>query len=230
MITVDEVRTRLGVVREQIARAAERVRRDPRDVTVVAVTKGWPAEAVRTAIEAGITDIGENRVQEAAGKASVLVPGTRFHLVGHLQSNKAAKAAAMFDVIHSVASAELAAAIDAAARGSGRCIEVLVQVNVARDPAKSGLFEPAVGEVLARLEPLRSIRVVGLMTIGPLAQSPDDSRPVFRTLRELRDRLAPGFPGLRHLSMGMSSDYAVSVEEGATMVRIGTALFGPRTS
>ncbi|MBN1423731.1 YggS family pyridoxal phosphate-dependent enzyme [Candidatus Fermentibacteria bacterium] len=228
MVTLGDLHHRVVLVRESIAQAAHRVNRDPRDVTVVAVTKNWPAEAVRMAIEAGLTDIGENRVQEAAAKIAALTPETRFHLVGHLQRNKAAKAAGMFDVIHSVASEELASRLSSAAAHASRVVDVLLQVNVALDPAKHGIGDADVRRLLSRLEPLPGIRVVGLMTIGPLA-TPEESRPHFRALRELRDGLAKEHPGIRHLSMGMSSDYAVAVEEGATMVRIGTVLFGPRT-
>jgi len=224
-----ELRDRLHAIRERIAEAATRSGRDYRDTTIVAVTKGWPENAVRLAIDAGIRDIGENRVQEALSKSAALTAGTRFHLIGHLQRNKVGKAAAVFDMIHSVSSLALAATLDEAARRAGRIVDVLVQVNVAGDPAKHGLLDSDLRGILAYLEPMTAIRVVGLMTIGPLTETAEESRPHFRALRELRDRLVPTWPGLCHLSMGMSSDYVVAVEEGATLVRIGTALFGPRT-
>lgn len=215
-------------MRERIAEAAARSRRDPREVIIVAVTKGWPQEVVRRAIDAGITDIGENRVQEAIAKRDAVPPGIRFHLVGHLQRNKATKAAAIFDMIHSIDSPELASALDVAAQRAKRSVDVLLQVNIAADPAKHGVRRDHVATLLDRLEPLQGVRVVGLMTIGPLAEDPEASRPHFRALRELRDDLARTRPHLRHLSMGMSQDYAIAVEEGATLVRVGTALFGQR--
>lgn len=227
MVAQAELQRRVALVRERITEAARAASRDPAEITVVAVTKGWPSEVVRMAIEAGLVDIAENRVQEAAAKAKALTRGTRFHLVGHLQRNKAAKAAELFDVIHSVAQEELGRRLAKAAVRSGRVVDVLVQVNIAHDPAKHGIQEDDVRRLLSQLEPLAGIRVVGLMTIGPLT-FPEDSRPHFRALRELRDRLAGEHPGIRHLSMGMSSDYPVAVEEGATMLRIGSALFGPR--
>ncbi len=228
-LTPATLRERFDRIRHTIGEAARRSGREGSEITIVAVTKGWPTEVVAMAIDVGITDIGENRVQEALSKREALRPGVRFHLVGHLQRNKASRAADLFDVIHSISSVEVAEALSRAAARRDRVIEVLLQVNVAADPAKHGVSPEESASVLERVVPLPCLRVTGLMTIGPLTQSPEESRPYFSALRELRDRLASRWSGLHHLSMGMSADYPVAIEEGATMVRIGTALFGERT-
>lgn len=217
-------------VEARISAAAARAGRDAASVTLVAVSKTVPVERLRAAVEAGLTVLGENRVQEAEGKAPSL-PGVRWHLVGPLQSNKARRAVGLFDVVESVDSPDLAARLDRLATElrPGRPLEVLLQVNVDRDGAKAG-FEPAdLDAALPAILALPGIRVAGLMTIGRLVATPEEARPAFRALRELSERLRATHPSLgAALSMGMSHDYEVAVEEGATIVRVGRALFGER--
>jgi PLP dependent protein len=228
------IRSRLADVRERIARAAGRARRDPASIRLVAVSKTFDAEHIRAAAEAGQVDFGENKVQEAlqkmAGTADLLI---RWHLVGHLQSNKARKAGAHFDAIHSVDDPALVSALDAAALGAGRRPELLVQVDLAGEPTKHGVREEALGAVFDLAPACRAARVVGLMLLPPAVDSPDEARSYFRALGAVRKRLlARGVEAsmLSELSMGMSHDFEVAVEEGATMVRVGTAIFGSRTS
>ena len=209
-----------------------RAGRDPAGVRLVAVTKGFGPDIARAAVEAGLTTLGENRVQEAAGKVPA-VPGASWHLIGPLQSNKARRAVELFDTVESVDSLELARRLDriVAEVRPGRRLPVLLQVNVDADPAKAG-FEPAAIEAAAALlVGLPGLRIEGLMTVGRLAADPDAARPTFRRLRELGARLRAAVPELGpELSMGMSDDYPVAIEEGATIVRIGRALFGERAS
>jgi PLP dependent protein len=226
--------SRLAEVRERIARAASRARRDPASVRLVAVSKTFDVEHIRAAADAGQVDFGENKVQEAlqkmAGTADLLI---RWHLVGHLQSNKARKAGAHFDAIHSVDEAALVSALDAAALGAGRRPELLVQVDLAGEPTKHGVREEALGAVFDLAPTCRAARVVGLMLLPPAAESPEQARGYFRALGAVRQRLLErGIEAsmLKELSMGMSHDFEVAVEEGATMVRVGTAIFGSRTS
>jgi hypothetical protein len=221
---------RVAAVRERIARAAERASRPPGDVTLVAISKTHPAEAVRAAFAAGVRDFGENRVQEAEPKiASTADLGASWHLVGHLQSNKARKAAALFGLIQSVDSLELALRLARAGAEEGRPVRVLVQVDLAGEETKFGLAE---GELLPLLEALRGkegLRIEGLMVLPPYLDDPEHVRPYFRRLRSLRDQAsAAGLLEGRHLSMGMSHDFEAAVEEGATIVRVGTAIFGER--
>jgi PLP dependent protein len=229
---VSDVAANVSRVRERIASAARRSGRRVEDVLLVAVSKGIDPTQVLAASGSGVTDFGENRVQEALPKITHLRPqvaAVRWHLVGHLQRNKARQAVQAFDVIHSVDSVALAMALDQRAPQAGRICEVLVQVNVASEPQKFGIAPEALQAMLGSLAALSGIRVVGLMTIAPQVDHPDVARPVFRRLRELRDdaaRVGLG-PWFAHLSMGMSEDFEVAVEEGATMVRIGRAIFGP---
>lgn len=224
---------RVAAVRERIARAAARAGRRPEEVTLVAVSKTFPAEAVREAFAAGCCDFGENRVQEAEGKiettADLRAQGLRWHLVGHLQSNKARKAAALFERIHSVDAAELGLRLDRIGAETGRVIKVLIEVDLAGEATKQGLPE---AELLSALEALRgrpALRVEGLMALPPFEEDPERARPYFRRLRELRDRaLAAGLLASSQLSMGMSHDLEIAIEEGATLVRVGTAIFGER--
>jgi len=214
----------------RIAEACARAGRDPREVTLVAVSKTVPVSRLLAAIEAGFEVFGENRVQEAAAKVPD-VPGARWHLVGPLQSNKVQRAVETFDAIETVDSLELATRIHrlAAELRPGRRYPVLVQVNVDRDPGKAGLAPEAVEGVVVRAAGFDHLEVAGLMTIGRLADDPEEARPTFRALRELAERLRTGHPELGPaLSMGMSDDYWVAVEEGATIVRVGRALFGER--
>jgi PLP dependent protein len=217
-------------VLERIARAAARAGRDPDAVTLVAVSKTVPADRIRAALSAGIGVLGENRVQEAAAKIPDVGGGT-WHLVGPLQANKARRAVELFDVIESVDGVALARRLDriAAEVRPGRPLPVLLQVNIDRDPAKAGLSPESVSEVLPAILALPGIRVDGLMTIGRLEPSADAARPTFRALRELSAALRARDPALGDgLSMGMTDDFEVAVEEGATIVRIGRALFGER--
>jgi len=219
-----------GRVLERIAAAAIRAGRDPAAVTLVAVSKTVPAEAVRDAVAAGITVLGENRVQEAAAKIPE-VTGARWHLVGPLQSNKARRAMELFDVIESVDSVELAARLDRIVREvrPGARYPILLQVNVDRDPAKAGFAPDALGDAVERIAELDALETAGLMTIGRLVERPEDARSSFRRLRVMAERLRGGGRGLgTALSMGMTDDFEVAVEEGATIVRVGRALFGER--
>jgi pyridoxal phosphate enzyme (YggS family) len=224
---------RVTAVRERIARAAERASRPPDEITLVAVSKTFPAEAVREAFAAGVRDFGENRVQEAepkiAATADLAAPGLRWHLVGHLQSNKARKAAELFEIVQSVDSLDLATRLAGLGAGRGRPVRALVQVDLAGEESKFGLPEK---ELLPALETLRGregLRLEGLMVLPPYLDDPEEVRPFFRRLRALGERAAAaGLLEGRHLSMGMSHDLEVAVEEGATMVRVGTAIFGER--
>lgn len=230
----EELVAHFGRAREEvlarIAEACARVGRDPAGVTLVAVSKTHPADVVQAAIDAGLTVLGENRVQEAVDKVAGTRGGT-WHLVGPLQSNKARRAVETVDVIESVDSAELARRLDRIAGEvrPGRPLPVLLQVNVADDPAKAG-FEPAdVAAALPQLLDLANLRVDGLMTIGRLVPTAEEARPTFVALRELSERLRAANPSLGDaLSMGMTDDFPVAVEEGATIVRVGRALFGAR--
>jgi PLP dependent protein len=224
---------RVAAVRERIARAAARAGRAPDEVTLIAVSKTFPAAAVREAFAAGVRDFGENKVQEAEEKAPTLsdlaAQGLRWHLVGHLQSNKARKAAFLFDCIHSVDDAALGPRLEKAAAEKGRALPVLVQVDLAGEDTKFGVSEEKLEGVLDALRGLKSVHVEGLMVLPPYQEDPEKSRPYFHRLRELRDQArARNLIVGSHLSMGMSHDLEAAVEEGATLVRVGTALFGER--
>jgi hypothetical protein len=224
---------RVAAVRERIARAAARAGRRAEDVTLVAVGKTFPAPVLREVFAAGVTDFGENKVQEAEGKMAALADlaaqGLRWHLVGHLQSNKAKKAAA-FDLVQSLDSAELGRRLNAVGAERGKVARALVQVDLAGEDTKFGVSESELMSVLEALQGLDSLRVEGLMILPPYNEDPEKSRPYFRRLRELRDRAkTAGHKTAGHLSMGMSHDFEVAVEEGATFVRVGTAIFGERT-
>lgn len=219
---MDSLGARVAAVQERIARAAERSRRDPRSVTLVAVTKVFPASAITAAYELGLRDFGENYVQEFEGKHPLVkhLEGARFHLIGHLQSNKARRAAELFDAIQTVDSARLARRLNDA----GRPLEVLLEVKLSPEEAKSGAAPEELPELVAAVRQYPNLRLEGLMTMPPWSEDAERSRPYFRRLRELAERF-----GLPRLSMGMSHDLEVAVEEGATVVRVGTALFGART-
>ncbi len=224
---------RVAAVREQIARAAARAGRRPEDVALVAISKTFPAEAVREVFAAGLRLFGENKVQEAEGKIASLgdlvALGARFHLVGHLQGNKAKKAAALFECIHSVDSADLARRLAGAAAERGSVLRVLVQVDLAGEATKHGVGEAELLPILELIRGLTSLRAEGLMTLPPLVEDPAASRPYFRRLREMRDEaVGRGLLQGGELSMGMSHDLEPAIEEGATLVRVGTALFGER--
>jgi pyridoxal phosphate enzyme (YggS family) len=223
---------RIAAVRARIERAAARAGRDPANIVLVAISKNHPPEAVRAALAAGVTNFGENRIQEAEAKTAALADcraQLRWHFVGHLQSNKARRALAFADVIHSIDDLELARRIDRLSGEAGRVARVLVQVDLAGEATKSGL---PVAELFATLEALRALahlRLEGLMLLPPYEEDAERVRPFFRRLRELRDEAQQrGLLAGAELSMGMSHDLEVAVEEGATLVRVGTALFGER--
>jgi PLP dependent protein len=227
---IEALRERRARVLGQIAAACRRAGRRPEDVTLVAVTKTVPADRIRAAVAAGLTIVGENRVQEAAAKRPE-VDGATWHLVGPLQSNKARRALDTFDVIETVDSIELARRLDRlVAEAGGRAgLPVLLQVNVDRDPAKAGFDADALEAALDELLGLDHLLVRGLMTVGRLVEDAQEARPTFAALRALSERLRAGHAGLGpELSMGMSDDYPVAIEEGATIVRVGRALFGER--
>jgi len=221
----------LEQVRARIATAARGVGRSPAEIRLVCVTKGVEPKQIQEAIACGVQEIGENRIQEAQAKQSIIGREVRWHLVGHLQRNKAKHAVELFDVIHSVDSLALIEALDrqAAARGVGaasQVLEVLIQVNVSGEATKSGCKPEETKELALALLKSQSLKWAGLMTMAPFSDDPEQARPFFRQLRELRDRLQEKFVrSSLHLSMGMSQDFEVAVQEGATMVRIGTAIF-----
>jgi pyridoxal phosphate enzyme (YggS family) len=226
---VNPIAQNLQDVRAAIAAAAQRSGRDAGAVRLVAVSKTVDLERIRAAIDAGQDLFGENYLQEARDKIAVLGRLVSWHLVGSLQSNKAREAVALFDLIHAVDRLKLARALDAAAARLGKVQDVLIQVNQAGEATKSGALPAAVPALLQEVARLPHLRVLGLMTMPPWFPDPEAARPYFRALRELRDHLR-GLTGLSlpELSMGMSGDFAVAVEEGATLVRVGTAIFGSR--
>ncbi|NNJ12426.1 YggS family pyridoxal phosphate-dependent enzyme [Chloroflexales bacterium ZM16-3] len=242
---MQQIATRIAAIREQIAASARSAGRRPEEITLVAVSKTHSPDIVRAAVAAGADQLGENRVQEATPKIAALAgvsPRPRWHLIGHLQRNKARAAAELFDMIQSVDSLRLAETLDRHAAELGRRLPVLLQVNVSGEASKEGFAlaggitnQPAYAALLAELEQvtaMTSIEVRGLMTIAPLAESPAQARPTFRLLRELRDDLARRIPQARwdDLSMGMSDDFEAAIAEGATIVRVGRAIFGDRPS
>ena len=231
-------------VRERIAAAARRAGRDPQGITLVAVTKTHPVEIICEALALGVTDIGENRVEEALPKIQQIrtaqPANPTWHMIGHIQSRKAKDVAAAFAVAHSVDSARLAERLNRAAADHGKTLPVYIECNVSGEASKSGLAaaqaldDPAQAEALAaEIEPmlaLPNLRVLGLMTIAPVVPAPEQARPVFQRLRRLRDHLAGRFPqaGWAGLSMGMTDDFEAAIEEGATCIRVGRAIFGER--
>ena len=230
---------RLAEIRARIGAAARSAGRDPSSVRLVAVSKTFPIESVRQAFEAGQRDFGENRVQEALQKIELALQkiegsadqSIRWHLLGHLQTNKARKAAPAFAVIQSVDSVELIQKLDQAAEDTGHAPELLIQADLAGEASKFGAPPSEVPRLFEAADACRAAKVVGLMTLPPFPETPEDSRPWFRQLRDLRDQWqASGAPVsmLRELSMGMSGDFEVAIQEGATMVRVGTAIFGSR--
>ncbi len=229
MTTAATLAANIFRVREQIAEAAIRAGRDPASVRLVAVTKTFPAETVQAAYDCGLRDFGENRVQEFFQKLpSLRVSGATFHLIGHLQSNKVHPAMA-FDWIQTLDSERLARRLSQAALEAGKTLPALMEVKFGEEEAKTGVSEVGLAELVATVAPLPALELRGLMTLPPYTEDPEGARPYFRRLRELRDRLQQsGFPNLRELSMGMTHDFRVAIEEGATIVRVGTAIFGPR--
>lgn len=225
---------RLSHVRGRIAAAAQKCGRAAPEVTLIAISKTHPAEAIKNLIELGAMDIGENRIQEAEQKIrEVGRDSARWHLVGHLQTNKAKRAIKLFDVVHSLDSIDLARRLDRLCSEGGReKLQVLIQVDLADEETKSGIEETKLPRLLEALGSLSRLELIGLMTLPPFFEDAEQARPFFRRLRELRDALATtrAFGDRKgELSMGMTHDFEVAIEEGATMVRIGTAIFGPRT-
>lgn len=225
------IRENVSRVMDRISAAAENSLRDAQDIKLVAVTKTVDAAAVVEAIEAGVTCIGENRVQEAARKFRDVRPEVEKHLIGHLQTNKVKAALELFDVIQSVDSLRLAREISTRSEAAGERADVLVEVNTSGEESKYGLGPDEVVSAVAEAADLPGIRIVGLMTVGAFLPDPEDVRPCFRLLRKLRDDIEEAvIPGvsMQHLSMGMTNDFEVAIEEGATIVRVGRAIFGER--
>jgi pyridoxal phosphate enzyme (YggS family) len=233
-----EIAERLSAVRERIARACERAGRDPSEVALVGVSKRKPPEAIVAAVAAGLDRVGESYVQEALAKlgpvrAALEVRGLqepRWHFIGQLQRNKARDVVAEFDCVESLDRASLARALDARATAAGVTLESYVQVKLSDESQKGGVAPEALGELLAACEPLANLRVTGLMTVPAARDDPETRRPAFARLRELlaEHRERPGGARLCELSMGMSDDFEIAIEEGATVVRVGTAIFGSR--
>jgi hypothetical protein len=233
VIDAASLRARLENVRDRIARAADRAGRDRTAIRLIAVSKTFDADHVRAAADADQVDFGENKVQEALLKMDRTRDlSIRWHLIGHLQTNKARKAGARFDAVHSVDGGDLLRKLDDAAADAGRRIELLVQVDLAGEATKFGAGEEELLPIFDAAHSARAARVVGLMLLPPAVENPEAARPYFRELTQVKQRLlARGVDGamLHELSMGMSHDFEVAVEEGATMVRVGTAIFGSRT-
>jgi PLP dependent protein len=218
-----DIRENLKKVQQAVEHACRRSSRKPDDVLVIAVSKTVEIERIKRATEAGVKALGENRVQEAKDKVAVLGRPVPWHLIGSLQTNKAKDAVQLFDWIHSVDREELARELDRRAHQAERRVRVLVQVNIGLEPQKGGVQPAELKPLLDAITGCRNLDVRGLMCIPPATESAEASRMFFRRLRELRDAA-----GLEHCSMGMSGDFEVAIEEGATMVRVGTAIFGPR--
>jgi PLP dependent protein len=226
----------IGFVRDRISAAGRRAGRRIDDITLMAVSKTQPPERIREAYRAGLRVFGENRVQEFAGKVDALrdLPDAEWHLIGHLQSNKVAKAVELFRSVDSIDSLKLAERLDSAAQKLAQKLEVLIEINVGGEAAKSGVApgSAVLEELLVSAPRFEALAFRGLMTVPPFTDDPEDARPYFRGLRELRDAIATrGLPAIsmEQLSMGMSHDFEVAVEEGSSCVRVGTAVFGKRT-
>ena len=225
------IRENLAQIQDRIAAAAARAGRDPASIGVVAVSKTKPVSQIVEAIDAGLTDIGENRVQEAQSKHPQIDRTVKWHLVGHLQRNKVKQALPIFDLIHSVDSPRLLAEIDRRSAGLNRTTEVLIQVNTSAEPSKYGLEPDQTLSFIESAQPYAHVRIKGLMTIGAFLPDPEAVRPMFVLLRQLRDKIiAQQFPNVEMdiLSMGMTNDFEVAIEEGANLIRVGTAIFGER--
>lgn len=221
----------LKAVRDRILRAAEECGRSPESIALVAVSKVFPRSSVEEALAAGQRIFGENRVQEAQGKYVPPIPGIELHMVGHLQSNKAKAAASLFHRIHSIDSIKTARRLDRFLGEAGRTMKALVQVNLGHEPQKSGIEVEETAKLLQELAKLSNLKVDGLMVLPPFFDDAEKTRPYFQRLRELRDSLNAldiGGIDFKHLSMGMTADFPEAIAEGATMIRIGTAIFGER--
>ena len=227
------LQARLTAVRERIARAASRVGRDPASIRLIAVSKTFSSDHIRAAADAGQLDFGENKVQESLRKIDETADlPLRWHLIGHLQSNKA-RHAARFHTVHSIDDPSVLSKVDEAATAAGRRVDVLIQIDLASEPTKHGVTPEHLAPVLSAARACRAARLKGLMLLPPAADDPERARPFFAALRALRDDLLKDggdAASLAELSMGMSHDFEIAVEEGATMVRVGSAIFGPRSS
>jgi pyridoxal phosphate enzyme (YggS family) len=222
----------IAQVRRNIAEAAAKAGRAVDEITLVAVSKTMPVELVKIAYNVGVTDVGENRVQEALPKIADFHPhDLRWHMIGHLQSNKASKVVEAFAMVQSVDSVHLAQVLNRHAEEHGKRLPVLLEINVAGEESKEGIALAEAPAIAQQIAALSSLDVQGLMTVAPFVSNPEEVRPVFRALRLLRERLQQALPDCswRHLSMGMTGDYRIAIEEGATIVRIGRAIFGERT-
>ncbi|MFM8684272.1 MAG: YggS family pyridoxal phosphate-dependent enzyme [Chthoniobacterales bacterium] len=226
---MDQIAANLGTIREQIAAAAEKSGRHPSDIRLVAVSKTHPGEAVAAAVAAGQRVFGESRVQEAREKIPACPPGLDWHFIGHLQKNKVRQALPLFSFFHSIDSPALAQEIDRIAGETGKPVEGLLEVNISGEETKHGFTPDELRKEFAALAKLPHLRIRGLMTMAPYSDNPEDARPVFRALRELRDELQSSHNhSLPELSMGMSGDFEPAIEEGATLVRVGSSIFGAR--
>jgi pyridoxal phosphate enzyme (YggS family) len=219
----------LARLHNEIADAAARAHRPPADIALMAVSKTHPAEAVLEAIAAGQRLFGENRVQEFAAKAAALPADCSFHLIGPLQSNKTAKAAELFHAVDTLDSVKTAERLHSAAAALGKTLSVLIEVKLSPEETKHGIAPEELPTLLAALTPLSNLSVDGLMTVPPFSEDAELARPYFQHLRRLRDENLAQYPTLTQLSMGMSNDFRVAIEEGSTTVRLGTAIFGKRT-
>jgi pyridoxal phosphate enzyme (YggS family) len=230
MVPKEAIQINLSAVKQRIAKTAISCGRDPESVQLVVVAKTQPAPLVLKAIEAGAGIIGENYIQEARTKFELLIgQPARWHFIGHLQSNKAKYAVRIFELIHSVDSLKLAAELDKQARSAGKTQNILVQVNISNESTKSGVGQERALDLIRTIAAYQNICIQGLMTMPPFFNAPESARPYFTALRRLRDRIEQHLKiPLQHLSMGMTGDFQVAIEEGATLVRIGTAIFGER--
>jgi pyridoxal phosphate enzyme (YggS family) len=229
----------LESVRQRIAAAAVRAEREPDEVTLVAVTKTQPPEVIQAAYDLGVRCFGENRVEEAEGKAGALPPDSEWHMIGHVQSRKAKRVVPLFGIVHSVDSTKLARRLDRLCAGRSEPLPILLEFNVSGEESKygfraarwfvDGAARQALLSAMVQITSLSHVKVLGLMTMAPIVPDPEDARPVFRRLRRLRDDLREGFPQVNwdHLSMGMTDDFEVAIEEGATLIRVGRAIFAP---
>jgi pyridoxal phosphate enzyme (YggS family) len=231
---VHELGERFANVRERIQTAARRSSRLAGEITLIAISKTHSAEMLRAVLKLGVTDFGENRIQEAEGKINDIGRrAARWHLVGHLQANKARRAVRLFDCIHSLDSVDLAKRLNQVCIEEGReALPLLIQIDLGGEETKTGIDPRQLPELLDSVKQCQRLRLIGLMTLPPYFENPDCARPYFKTLRELRDQLQPQGhfgKGAGELSMGMSHDFEIAIEEGATMVRVGTAIFGERS-
>jgi pyridoxal phosphate enzyme (YggS family) len=225
---MDSVRKNLLRIRERIEGAAQKAGRDPKEINLVAVSKTVEVARIKEAIEAGVSILGENYVQEAQKKIEIIGKPVSWHFIGHLQSNKARYAVRLFDVIHSADSIPLAEELNRRAEQEKRVIKLMIEVNLSKEATKFGTDETRVLNLAKRIQDSKHLSLEGLMTMPPYFDSPEMSRPYYKALRELKERMIKEGIPMKDLSMGMSNDFEIAIEEGATYVRIGTAIFGPR--